>query len=98
MALMSSFGFGCMLQPPTLVRSRIIVICVGRGGGIIQGDPPHSVSEVVRYQESAGPIDCQTNRPSARLIVRIEEACDDVLRRATGPSAAKRHENHLVPV
>jgi UvrD/REP helicase N-terminal domain len=44
---------------------------VRRGMGIIRRHPPHGVSEVVRYQQSAGPIDRQTNRPSVRLIVRI---------------------------
>src|SRR6202022_194313 len=66
--------------------------------GFVQCPPPHGVWEVVRYQQSAGPIDCQTNRPSARLIVGIEEAGDDVLRRAAGLSAAKRHEHYLVAV
>src|SRR3981081_4861367 len=60
--------------------------------------PPHGVCKIVGDQQSTGTVDRQTNRPSARLIFRIEEAGDDVLRRAAGLSAAKRHEYHLVAV
>lgn len=60
--------------------------------------PPNGVSDVIGDQQSASSVDCQTNRPSARVIVRIEKACDDILRRPAWLSAAKRNENNFVTV
>ena len=69
-----------------------------RRGRLGRRDPPNRVSDIVGDQQSATPIDRQTNRPSARVIVGIEEAGDDILRRAAGLSAAEGHEDHLVAV
>jgi hypothetical protein len=51
---------------------RLLSSVGGRRPGIIRRHSPNGVSNVVGDQQSAGPIDCQSNRSSSRVIVRIE--------------------------
>ena len=44
------------------------------------------------------PVDCQTDRPSARVIVSVKETGNDILRRAARPSVAEGHEDNFVAV
>src|SRR5882762_8457643 len=67
--------------------------------GLASGrQPPHGVANVIGDQQCAAAVDCQTNRPTARMVVRIEKARNHVLRRPAGLSAAERNEDDLVAI
>ena len=62
------------------------------------GDAPNRVPDVVGNQEGAGLVDRQPDRSTARVLVWIEKAGDDVLGFATRMPAAEWHEHDFVAV
>src|SRR5436305_4203068 len=63
-----------------------------------RGHPPDGVSDIVGDEQGARLVDCQPNRPSARLTIVVQEAGHDILGLAARMPAAERHEHDLVPV
>src|SRR5689334_9452454 len=60
-------------------------------------DPPHRVADVVGDDQRAGAIDGHADRASAR-VAALEEAGDEVDRRARGTAVLEANEHDLVTV
>src|SRR5205814_6263541 len=61
-----------------------------------RGNAPHGVADIVRDEQRPLPVDGDADRPSLRLVVCVEKAGEDVDRYTRRPTAAERHENHLI--
>src|ERR1700722_18023346 len=61
-------------------------------------DAPDGISDVVGDQKRSGFVDGESDRPSARLSVRVKKIGDDILGFAIGMAAAEGHENDPVSV
>src|ERR1700686_3746011 len=77
---------------------RPAISIAGRGLWLSRRHPRHRVSEILSGQQCSGPIDGGASRPPVRLILRVDEAGDDVLGLAARLSAAEGHDHHLVTV
>src|ERR1700733_8594346 len=61
-------------------------------------DAPDGISYVIGNQKRSGFVDSESDRPSARLPIRVKEIGDDILGFAIGMAAAEGHENDPVSV
>ena len=59
---------------------------------------PDGISDVIGNQKRSGFVDRESDRPSARLPIRVKEIGDDILGFAIGMAAAEGHENDPVSV
>ena len=59
---------------------------------------PDGISDVIGNQKRSGFVDGESDRPSARLPIRVKEIGDDILGFAIGMAAAEGDENDPVSV
>ena len=89
-------------------KTEVVVVILPRANksvqvltaGLLAGraDAPNRISDVIGNQKRSGLVDGESDRPSARLPVRVKKIGDDILSFAIGTPAAEGHENDLVTV
>src|SRR5205085_3413802 len=61
-----------------------------------RADPPDGVADIVGDKQRPVPRDLHADRPTHRMIARVDEAGEDVDRQTLRAPAGEGHENHLI--
>src|ERR1700751_5724800 len=67
-------------------------------GGLRRRDPPHDAADVVGYQQRALFVDRDANRAALDLVVAVQEAGEELLRRQLRPAVGEGEEHDAVAV